>query len=85
MAFAYAVTKSVRQGNRKRVWGTFTNGAADSGGTITCLKTVETFHATCTSHLGTETPKVTINSPSAGSVAIVTSDGADGLWEATGI
>ena len=85
MAFAYAVTKQVRQGNRKRIWGTFTNGSTDSGGTIACLKTVETFRASFNSHLGTEVPKITINSPSAGSVAIVTSDGADGEWEATGI
>lgn len=86
MAFAYAVTKSMVKGNRKHVYGTFTNGSTDSGGTIAALpKFVETFSATCNSHLGTEVLKVTKNSPSAGSIAIVTSDGADGDWEASGL
>lgn len=86
MAFASTVTKVSVSGNRRRAFGTFTNAATDSGGDIkTGLKFVEFFEASYTTHLGTEVPKVTLNSGTAGTVAIVTSDGADGIWQASGL
>ena len=83
MAFASTVTKVDRgSGRYKKCWGTFTNGASDTGGTIsTGFKLVDHFDAAYTSHLGSSTPKVTI---SAGNVTIVTDEGADGTWIAHG-
>lgn len=86
MAFSAAVTDVVNIGSRRLAFGTYTNAAADSGGTITTgLKTVQCFISNESSHLGGESPKVTKNSPAAGQVAIVTSDGTDGEWIAIGI
>lgn len=83
MAFSSTVTKVDRgSGRYKKSWGTFTNAAADSGGTIaTGLKKVDHFSASYDSHVYAGVPKVTI---SAGSVTIVTEDGADGTWVAHG-
>jgi len=84
MAFAYTVSGRDRVGRRWRTWGTWTNGAADSGGNIvTGLRTVETANIGVSSHLGTEIPKMTLNS-TAGYITLVTSEGADGYWEAVG-
>ncbi len=86
MAFSSTRTGYTVFGNRKKTWGTFTNAATDSGGEIaTGLRYVENCHVDFNSHLGTEVPKVTLNSATNGAVTIVTSTGADGTWEATGI
>ena len=86
MAFSAAVTDVVNIGSRKLAFGTYTNAATDSGGTITTgLKTVQLFALVVSSHLGAEASKVTKNSPAAGQVVIVTSDGTDGEWFAIGI
>jgi len=87
MAFSSVVTDVVVIGNRRLAFGTFTNGAAtDSGGDVTTgLKYVSWFVPLFTSHLGSEAPKVTLNSASAGKVNIVTSDAVDGNWIAMGI
>lgn len=86
MAFSAAVTDVVNIGSRKLAFGTYTNATADSGGTITTgLKTVQLFACIQSSHLGSESPKVTKNSPAAGQVVIVSSDGTDGEWLAIGI
>ena len=83
MAFAYSVTDIKRLGPHFIVsYGTYTNGAADSGGDIlTGLSNVLFFAPACSSHLGSEFTKVT---RSAGTVTIVTSDGTDGEWFAFG-
>lgn len=82
MAFASTKVKRAVVGSLRVVCGTFTNAAADSGGNIaTGLKKVYFFSASFNSHLGTEVAKHTI---SAGTVTIVTSTGADGIWIAIG-
>lgn len=85
MSFAYEVTRRDVHGRTRCHSGTFTNGGTDSGGTIvTGLEKVSRFLPSLSSHLGSEFPKVTINSPNNGDVTIVTSDGADGGWVAYG-
>ena len=83
MAFAYAVTKTDRgSGRYKKCWGTFTNGASDTGGTVaTGFKLVDHFAVAYTSGVGEAFPKTTI---SGGNVTIVTAEGADGTWIAHG-
>lgn len=82
MAFASTKVKRAVIGNLRITCGTFTNGAADAGGAIaTGLKKVYSFSAEFNSHLGSEPAKHTI---SAGTVTIVTSTGADGIWTAIG-
>ncbi len=82
MAFSSTVTRVIRMGPKKMAWGTFTNTSTDSGGSVkTGLNAVDFFVPVCSSHLGTESVKIT---PSAGTVTIVTSNGADGYWMAIG-
>ena len=85
MSFAYTVTKRLVKGSRRHAYGTFTNGVSDSGGTMVVMsKYVESFNCSVNSGLGSELPKITLNSAT-GSVELVTSTGADGTWEASGI
>ena len=87
MAFAYTRTATFSIGRSKRMSvGTFTNGAADTGGEITTgLRFVDTFVYSCSSHVDTGALKVTKNSATVGGVTIVASDGADGDWMAIGL
>ncbi|MFH1231043.1 MAG: hypothetical protein V1709_06045 [Planctomycetota bacterium] len=92
MAFAYAVSSQTIAGNKRLVFGTFTNAANDTGGAIvTGLSTIDWFCPIFTSHSGSTGVKCTI---SGGTVTIVvpdtiipqaaTSDGVDGNWIAIG-
>ena len=83
MAFAYAVTSREWISRRKRIcWGTFTNGASDSGGAIvTGMKTCDVFIPSVNSHVGATNIKHTI---SGGTVTIVADEGVDGTWLAVG-
>ena len=87
MAFTTTRTATFSLSRSKRMSvGTFTNTSNSSGGTVvTGLKAVDTFVWACSSHMGTEVPKVTKNSPSGGSVVVVTSDNVIGDWMAIGI
>jgi len=87
MAFAYTIEGSSVFGDMVVKWGTFTNGAGDSGGDIvTAMKSVV--------HLGlqhtgaaavADAPSVNETMPLAsGTVTIVTTTGADGTWYAIG-
>lgn len=72
----------VVMGNRRLVTGTFTQGDADSGGTITTgLTKVDMFVPTPTSHVGLAMPKYSV---SGGTVTLVTPNGMDGTWVALG-
>ena len=69
----------------KVVWGTFTNGAGDSGGNIeTGFAAILDVSITPTSHFNTAYPKFTWTA-SDGTVAIVTEDNMDANWMAWGI
>lgn len=88
MAFESAVLqRGVSVGNRRWAWGTFTNGAGDSGGDIeTGLSRVEMLVPV---HSGAaavaDAPSVNETFPLAsGDVTIVTTAGADGYWLAIG-
>ena len=83
MAFAYAVTSREWIARRKRIcWGTFTNGATDTGGAIvTGMKTVDFFVSSYDSHVEAGDAKHTI---SGGTVTVVVPDGCDGRWMALG-
>lgn len=83
MAFSSSVTTSTIAGNKRLVFGTFTNADTDSGGSITTgLKVVDWFGLFPTSHVGATDAKVTI---SAGTVTLVTDNGLDGTWMAIGV
>lgn len=82
MAFAYTTTLRQVVGSCRLTAGTFTNGASDSGGAIDSgLKSIDFASVSCNSHLGTEFVKVTW---SAGTVTLLTTEGADGTWMAIG-
>lgn len=83
MAFAYAVTSREWVSRRKKIcWGTFTNGAADTGGDIvTGLNTCDHISFTVNSHVGSTVIKHTI---SGGTVTIVADNDVDGTWMALG-
>ena len=88
MAFTSAITFEMNlEGNRKIVFGTFTNGSSDTGGDIaTGLSQVEVVQL---SHSGSgavaSAPSVNETLPlSSGDVTIVTTANADGFWLAIG-
>lgn len=88
MAFESAITFEMNlEGNRKIVFGTFTNGSSDTGGNIaTGLSLVEVIQL---SHSGSavvaSAPVVNETLPlSSGAVTIVTVANADGFWMAVG-
>jgi len=90
MAFAFTVNNSGIPnvvGDHKVVTGTFTNGASDTGGTIsTGLSYVEFFVVQQTgSAVTTDAPVANESFPlSSGDVTIVTDANADGVWYAYG-
>jgi len=87
MAFASAILGRSVFGDKSIVWGSFTNGAGDSGGDIeTGLASVENIQL---QHSGAaavaDSPSVNETLPLAsGDVTIVTTTGADGYWFAIG-
>lgn len=97
MAFAYTIiskngetTDDVpeREGRKKVIFGTFTNGVADTGGDIvTGLDEVEDFTIQHTgSAVVDDEPVINETMPlvTTGTVTIVTTAGADGIWKAVG-
>ena len=92
MSFAYAVSSGTIAGNKRLVFGTFTNSAGDTGGAITTgLDSVDWFAPIVTSHSGATGTKhtisggtVTIVVPSDALVPSAAADGVDGLWIAIG-
>lgn len=91
MAFAFTVTGSGVVGNKKRVYGTFTNTDTDSGGDITTgLSNIETADVQITSHVDSSVPKLFFNSTNAGvstagTLGVICPNNVDGNWEAVGI
>lgn len=91
MAFSSSVSGAVVVGNKKRVWGTFTNTDTDAGGNITTgLTNIELSSVSITSHSGSTMPRVFENSTiagvsTAGTLGIVTPNGVDGSWSVIGI
>lgn len=89
MAFASAVTGVNYFGNKKIVWGTYTNGSGDTGGDIaTGLSTVDylDLQSKGSSVIATA-PVVNETFPlsnSTGAVTVVTADNEDGYWFAFG-
>lgn len=87
MTFAAAVTSKTVFGNKRVHFGTFTNGASDTGGDIdTGLRSCEEmFLQHGGSAVATNAPAVNETLPVAGSaVTIVTTAGFDGRWMAIG-
>ena len=87
MAFASTFTNKIHGlGHGLQIaWGTFTNAAGDTGGTIeTGFASVLWVGVMPTSNLGTQYPKYT-GTASDGSVTIVTEDAMDANWIAFGI
>lgn len=87
MAFASAITSNGISGNYRRITGTFTNAAGDSGGEIeTGLNVVVNVKL---QHTGAvvvaDNPGLNETLPhNAGDITIVTKAGADGIWVVTG-
>lgn len=87
MAFSSSITEKTVFGNKRFHWGTFTNGASDSGGNIdTGLKVCE---GIVLQHTGvaavSSAPAVNETLPVDGSaVTVVTTTAADGIWFAWG-
>ena len=79
MAFSSTITGQSVVGDHRVVWGTFTNGEADSGGAIsdTGFGTIYGFSCIPTGQVGATMPKY---SASAGVVTLVTDNGVDGNW-----
>ena len=87
MAFAYTVDGMITFGNKKKTFGTFTNGAADSGGNIdTRLAVVESMTLTSSgASVVADSGSVNETLPADGTaITIVTTTGADGFWSAVG-
>ena len=83
MSFAY--TRTLRSAQTHRIsCGTFTNGAADTGGTIDSgLKSISFAAAAFSSHVDSGNPKVTWTAGSP-TITILTNENADGYWFAIG-
>lgn len=87
MAFAYTKTQETVFGNKKVIWGTFTNGGSDTGGDIeTGLTNCDGLIIQQTgSAVTTGAPVVNETFPVAGgSITVVTDADADGVWYAWG-
>ena len=83
MAFVSTVSDRSIHGNHRIVWGTYTNGATDSGGDIdTGLDVVFGFATIPTGHVDTNVPKYSV---SAGTITLVTDNDSDGNWWAFGL
>lgn len=84
MAFAYTTTSNTVFGNKRIVFGTFTNGVSDTGGEIaTGLTTVDFFIPIGSSLPLTAQVNETLPLAS-GTVTIVTDPDLDGYWMAIG-
>jgi hypothetical protein len=84
MAFSSALTSVTVMGNKRVIYGTYTNASGDTGGAIvTGLLHVDNFESTCTSHVGAPMPEVVSNS--LGTVTILTGDSNCGTWKAEGV
>ena len=87
MAFAYTKDGYTIIGNKRLVWGTYTNGSGDTGGDIdTSLSRVEMINLQHTgTAVSTGAPAINETLPmSSGVVTIVTDDNSDGIWFAIG-
>ena len=87
MAFAYTILKRLLVGDMVRSYGTFTNGASDSGGNIDTM--IDRVLWMKLQHSGAvvvgSEPAINETIPCDGhAVTIVTVAGADGYWEAEG-
>jgi hypothetical protein len=82
MAFSSTVTSRENLGSVNMLYGTYTNGTADSGGTITTGFGVIVMFGTVPTGAVEETmPKYAV---SAGVVTLVTNNGSAGNWFAVG-
>ena len=82
MAFASTRTGTSVFGNKRVSYGTFTNGATDTGGAITTgLSVIDMAKAIVTSHIASAQPQFTI---SGGTLTLGTENDADGRWEVWG-
>lgn len=87
MAFESAIVqRPIAFGNKRHSWGTFTNGAGDSGGDVnTGLRSCEVMLLQVGAAASAEAPAVNETLPCDGSaVTIATTAGADGTWYAIG-
>jgi len=83
MAFASTVSSSTVMGNKRWKFGTFTNGAMDTGGSIiTGLDAIDACGVFTTSDVDAATPKFTV---SGGTITLVTGSNIDGNWWAVGV
>jgi len=88
MAFESAIIGAAPMGNKRMVWGTFTNGGSDSGGNInTGLRICEQmFLQHGDTNVVASAPVVNESLPVDGlAVTVVTVTGADGYWLAFGV
>lgn len=88
MAFAYTVERTPAGGKQtvvgdlRFVWGTFTNGVADTGGDIvTGLRKCQVYGATVTTAANAF---ILVESATAGTLTITTTANDDGIWWAMG-
>ncbi len=88
MAFSFTITRQTVEGDRKVVYGTFTNAGGTTGGDITTgLRVVEDFQMQHTgSAVVTDVPVANETFPLTGgtAVTIVTVANTAGLWRAEG-
>ena len=87
MAFASAITGYSKSGDKRVVYGTYTNGSGDTGGDVNTGLTVCEFITFTHKGTAVSASPVTLNEtlPCSGStVTIVTDDGVDGYWKAEG-
>jgi len=87
LTFEFTVDGKNLEGSKWHAWGTFTNGAGDSGGDIvTGLSQIDSVSLQYTgSSVVASAPVVDESFPLAsGTFTIVTVSGADGLWHAWG-
>ena len=87
MAFSTTITRTTLMGNRRVVYGTYTNSTAgDTGGdVITSLQRVEDFQMTVTGAAVASAPSANESFPlSSGTVTIVADSNTNGLWKAIG-
>lgn len=83
MAFSYTVTGVESIGSIKIIYGTYTNGSTDSGGTITVgMGNVVSFDMLPSGSVDETVPKV--SAVSAGVVTVVTPTGSVGTWSSMG-
>lgn len=87
MAFSYTLIDRENIGTRKMAWGTFTNGASDTGGDVdTGLACVEAAWLQVKgTAVDSNAPVINETFPVVGGIiTIVTTADADGLWFAIG-